>query len=185
VREALRKRNQWLANVRSMIGLALILAASSVAEQMAPAQQGKLQCQMPDMLFKTCASLTKVMPSGPGSYRLETSLLVNPVGPVVATIDSTVTVEGNEICDRNDPADISAAKVTVDGKAVAAVVAARHIATVRRSLASFSRKLVCTEIVAGDEGRMKVQGRVEGKRVPALDYDMIWVEPKDGWTVAR
>ena len=168
-----------------MISLAFALAAASVADQMAPAQKGMLQCQMPDMLFKTCASLTKVVASGPESYRLETSLLVNPAGPVVATVTSTVTMQGSEICDRNEPADIAAATVTVGGKAVPATTAARHIATLRRGLASVSGKLVCTEIVAGGEGHTKVQGRIEGKRVPALDYDMIWVGPADGWTVAR
>jgi len=168
-----------------MITLAFLFAAASVADQMAPAQQGKLQCQMPDMLFKTCASLTKVVPSGPGAYRLETSLLVSPRGPVVATINSTLSVQGTEICDKNDPADIAGAKVTVDGKPAAAGASARHIATLQRSLATFSRKLVCTQIVEGSEGRMTVQGRVSGKRMPALDYDMIWVGPADGWTVAR
>jgi len=25
---------------------------------------------------------------------------------------------------------------------------------------------------------------VSGARIPALDYDMVWVGPADGWTVA-
>lgn len=185
VREALPKRNQWLANHRLMISLAIALAAASVAEQMAPAQKGMLQCQMPDMLFKTCASLTKVVVSGPEAYRVETSLLVNPVGPVVATVTSNLTVQGNAICDKNDPADIDAASVAIGGKPAPAAAAARHIATLRRTLATFSRKTVCTEIVAGEGGNLKVQGRVDGTRIPALDYDMIWVKPGEGWTVAR
>jgi hypothetical protein len=152
---------------------------------MAPAQQGKLQCQMPDMLFKTCASLTKVEASGPDAYRLETSLLINPQGPVVATIHTTVSVQGPEICDDNDPADVAAATVTVAGKPLAAAAAASHIAKLKRAFASFSRKRVCTQIVDGEGGTVKVQGRVAGKRVPALDYDMVWVGPNDGWTVAR
>jgi len=168
-----------------MISFAIALAAASVAEQMAPAQKGMLQCQMPDMLFKTCASLTKVVASGPEAYRIETSLLVNPVGPVVATVASSLTVQGNEICDKNDPADIDAATVAIGGKPAPAVAAARHIATLRRNLATFSRKTVCTEVVTGEGGTMKVQGRVNGIRIPALDYDMVWVNPADGWTVAR
>ena len=168
-----------------MLSLAFLLAATSVAEQMAPAREGKLQCQMPDMLFKTCASLTKVAVRDAATYRLETSLLVNPQGPVVATVQSDVRVQGEEICDKNDPADVAAATVTVDGKAPPPAVAARHVATLQKSLATFSRKLVCTRIVAGEEGRLKVEGRVSGIRIPALDYDMIWVGPADGWTVAR
>ena len=168
-----------------MISLAFLLAASTVADQMAPARQGMLQCQMPDMLFKTCASLTKVATAGADSYGLETSLLVNPQGPVVAVIHSTVRVEGEEICDKNDPADVAAATIMLDGKPLPAAGAAPHIAKLKRTLATFSNKLVCTRIVDGEGGTLKVQGRVQGVRIPALDYDMIWVDPKDGWTVAR
>jgi len=172
-------------NLCGMISFAVLLAAASVAEQMAPAQKGMLQCQMPDMLFKTCASLTKVVVSGPEAYRLETSLLVNPVGPVVATVSSNLTVQGNAICDKNDPADIDAATVAIGGKPAPAAAAARHIATLKRTLATFSRKTVCTEVTIGEAGTLKVQGSVNGTRIPALDYDMIWVAPADGWTVAR
>ena len=56
-----------------------------------------LQCQMPDMLFKTCASLTKVIEKDAASYRLETRLLVNPQGPVVAAIHFNVSVQGTMI----------------------------------------------------------------------------------------
>jgi hypothetical protein len=172
-------------NACGMISFAIALAAAAVAEQMAPAQKGMLQCQMPDMLFKTCASLTKVVASGPEAYRLETSLLVNPTGPVVATVTSNVAVQGNAICDKNDPADIDAAAVMIGGKPAPAAEAARHIATLKRTLATFARKTVCTEVVAGEGGTLKVQGRVNGTRIPLLDYDMIWVNPADGWTVAR
>jgi hypothetical protein len=168
-----------------MLSLAFIIAAASVSEQMAPARQGLLQCQMPDDLFKTCASLSKVVPLDAATYRIETDMLVDPNGPVVATVKSKVFVEGDEICDRMDPADLAAATVTAAGKSVSAASAARYRAVMRRSFASLERKKVCTRIVADEQGVTKVQGRIAGKRMPQLDYDMRWVKPGDGWTVAR
>jgi hypothetical protein len=184
VREALHKRNQSQPSMSAMISFALALAAASVAEQMAPARQGMLQCQLPDTLFKTCASLSKVVQSGPATYRIETKMLVDPNGPVVVTINSAVHVSGHEICDKNDPADLSAATWTSAGKPLASAGAARYLALIRRSLAAVQGKEVCTRIESEESG-VKVLGRIGGKRVPALDYDMMWVDPKDGWTVAR
>jgi hypothetical protein len=185
VREALPKRNQWPPLSAAMLSLAFILAAASVTEQMAPARQGMLQCQMPDALFKTCASLSKVVQLEPSTYLIETNMLVDPRGPVVAKMKSKVFVEGEEICDKMDPKDISTAVITSDGKSVSAASAARYIAAMHRSFSAFHGKSVCTRIVADEQGVMKVQGRVAGKRMPQLDYDMSWVKPGDGWTVAR
>ena len=168
-----------------MISLALALAAAPVAEQMAPAKRGMLQCQMPDTLFKTCASLSKVVEAGPSTYRIETRMLIDPSGPVVATMHSTVTVQGSEICERMKLADLSAATLTSAGKPVPPASAARYLNVMRHGFAALEGKQVCTEIVSDDQGTTKVLGRIAGKRMPALDYDMIWVAPGDGWTVAR
>ena len=168
-----------------MISLALALAAAPVAEQMAPAKRGLLQCQMPDALFKTCASLSKVVEAGPSAYRIETRMLLDPSGPVVATMNSTVTVQGTEICERMKLSDLSTARLTSAGKPIPPASAARYLSVMRRGFAALEGQQVCTEIVTEDQGTTKVLGRIAGKRMPALDYDMIWVAPGDGWTVAR
>ena len=168
-----------------MISIAFALAAAPVAEQMAPAKRGMLQCQMPDALFKTCASLSKVVEAGPSTYRIQTRMLLDPNGPVVATMNTTVTVQGTEICERMKLADLSAATLTSAGKPIPAASAARYLSVMRRGFAALDGKQVCTEIVADDQGTTKVLGRISGKRMPALDYDMIWVAAGDGWTVAR
>jgi hypothetical protein len=168
-----------------MISLAFALAAASVADQMAPARKGMLQCQMPDALFKTCASLSKVVEAGPSTYRIETRMLVDPTGPVVATIHSTVTVQGPEICERMELKDLADATFASAGKPIPAATAARYISVMRRAFAAVEGKQVCTQIAADDQGTTKVLARIGGKRVPALDYDMIWVDPADGWVVAR
>src|SRR5688572_12022577 len=118
VREALPKRNQSPAKGVVMISIAVALAAAPVAEQMAPAKRGMLQCQMPDTLFKTCASLSKVVEAGPSTYRIQTRMLLDPTGPVVATMNTTVTVQGTEICERMKLADLSAATLTSAGKPI-------------------------------------------------------------------
>jgi hypothetical protein len=168
-----------------MISLLIAFSGASVAEQMAPAQRGELQCQMPDVLFKTCFSLSKVVRTGPTTYRFETRMLISKNDPVVMAIDQIATVQGQEVCARLTLSDLSKAKITLGGKELPAANSARYFSLLRRQYAAVQGKLICTEIVANEQGMEKVQGRIDGKRVSALDYAMIWVRPDDGWVVGE
>jgi len=166
-----------------MFSILLALAGASVAEQMAPARQGMLQCQMPDLVFKTCLSLSKVSQAGPSAYRFETRMLIDPNGPVVATIYTMVAVRGPEVCDTVEPSDLDTATVTMAGKPLPPASAAQHLATFRRLFETLQGE-ICTQIVPGEQGMEKVLSQINGKRVPAVDYDMKWVDPEDGWIIA-
>jgi hypothetical protein len=166
-----------------MISIALLIAFASVAEQMEPARHGKLQCQMPDVAFKTCISLSKVMQTGPSTYRFESRFLINQDGPVVATINATAVVRGEEVCDTIDPSDLSGAIVTTGGKPLPTAKAAGHMARLKRLLAPFYGMESCTRIVIDDQDAAKVESRIEGKRIPRFDYVMKWVDPAEGWTL--
>jgi hypothetical protein len=168
-----------------MIVIALALAASSVAHQMQPAKQGLLQCQMPDVLFKTCFSLSKVVQTGPTTYRFETRMLIRPDDPVVMAIDQLATVQGQEVCARLALSDLSKATIMLGGKKLPAASAAPYLSLLRRQYAAVQGKLICTEIIPNEQGMERVIARVDGKRFPAADYAMKWVSPEDGWVVGN
>ena len=165
-----------------MLSFAIALAATSVAEQMAPAAQGMLQCQMPDVLFKTCLSLSKVRPTGPGVYTFESEIAVAP--DVSAQLTSATFVRGSDVCDVIDMRDIATAKFTNEGHALPAAKAAAYRAGLSRKYAPLKGKTICTHIEHGDEGTETVVGTLNGKRVPFADYAMKWVGPDEGWKVA-
>ena len=100
-------------------------------------------------------------------------------------IDQIATVQGQEVCARLAISDLTKAKITLGGKELPAASAARYLAVLRRQYAVIQGKLICTEVVPDEQGMEKVQGRIDGKRVPALDYAMIWVRPDDGWVVGE
>jgi hypothetical protein len=160
------------------------MAAASVADQMAPARQGMMQCQMPDVLFKTCFSLSRIRQASPSTYIFETEMLVDETGPVTASMNSKVFVRGSELCEVMNPNEILEATITSQGHTLHAAQATKYRAKVRRTLAGFAGRTICTTIVAGDGEMQKVIGTVDGKRIPAADYAMKWVAPDDGWKVA-
>lgn len=167
-----------------MIALSFLLVAASVAEQMAPAKQGMLQCQMPNLESKTCFSLTTVRQTGPSTYSLKTDMLVDAAGPVIASIRSIVSVRGSEICQVMNPNELAGAEFTFDGRPLAGAEAADYGARLRGDFAGLAGHRVCTQIVPGEQGVVTVIGTLDGKRIPVGDYEMKWVTPGDGWKVA-
>lgn len=166
-----------------MLSLALVFAAS-VAEQMAPAKQGMLQCQSPISSMKTCDSLSKVSQVGPDRYRFESEIMLDADGPVLATERNTTTVHGTKVCEPVRLAEINNWTFKVAGAPAGPAQVARFRAVLKQRLAPLSGQTLCTAIVPDEEGMYTVQAFMGGRRVEALDYSMKWVSPNDGWKVA-
>lgn len=166
-----------------MISIAFALAAASVAEQMTPAKQGMLQCQLPDELFKTCLSLGKVYQTGPATWVYETEMAINDV---VVSMSTEVFVRGSQLCDVIDLNDLDHATYKTQGRPASPSQVAEVKSTFRRMMGFFKGKTVCTSIVAGAEGLGTdiMQATIGGKRIPEADYAVRWVSPNDGWKVA-
>ena len=166
-----------------MLSVLFALGGASVAEQMAPARQGMLQCQMPDVLFKTCMSLSKVSQVGPGNYRFEGEILLDPNSPVVISERNTTAVQGNSVCEVIRLSAIDSWTVAIGGKPANAAQTAKYRAVMKRRFAPLAGQTVCTAIVSDEQQTHRVIVTIGGKRVPAFDYPMKWVAPDDGWTV--
>lgn len=167
-----------------MIIIASLMATASVAEQMAPAKQGMLQCQLPDELFKTCFSLSKVYQTGPSTWTFDTQTAVDLQSNVIATIKDTAFVRELEVCKAANTIDISKFTFTRGGRPLSPSEVAHYRAKLGRTYGAFAGKTICTKIVPSEQNMELVQGTINGKRVPAMDYAMKWVSPKDGWKVA-
>jgi len=167
-----------------MLGIAFVMAAASVAEQMAPAKQGMLQCQMPDVFFKTCFSLSKVYQTGPSTWVFDTQIVVDPQSPVIASIKETASVRGSEICKAANAIDVSKFTFSLEGRPIPAGESAKYRAKLRKYYEAFAKKMICTQVVPSEQDMEMVQVTVNGKRFPAGDYAMKWVSLKDGWKVA-
>ena len=166
-----------------MFSILLGFSAASVAQQMAPARQGMQQCQSPNVETKTCFSLTRVSQATPSTYRFDTEMLFDEVGPVIASERSLVTVRGSEVCQVMKADEGAGASFTSNGQPLSASDAAVYRARLRSNFAGLAGRRVCTRIVAEEDGSLTVAATLDGRRIPAGDYPMLWVKPEDGWKV--
>jgi hypothetical protein len=167
-----------------MFSFAIALATASVAEQMAPAKQGFLQCQMPDTSSKTCFSLSAVRQTGPSTYSFKSDILIDAAGPVIASMQSIVFVRGVEICQVMKLGELAGASITFDGHPLSGAEAQVYRARLRADFAPVAGHQICTRILPGEQGALTVIGTLDGRRIPAGDYQMKWVTADDGWKVA-
>ncbi|HEX8839539.1 MAG TPA: hypothetical protein VF750_03605 [Sphingomicrobium sp.] len=167
-----------------MLSIALALAAASVAQQLAPASRGLVQCQMPSPETKACFSLSKIRKTGPASYVYDTELLVDPAGAVTATFHSPVSVRGSEVCQAINGRDIAGATFASQGQRLSGADAAAYRAQLRSNFAGMLGHTICTRVVKGGGGGHTVIGWIDGARIPAGDYEMMWVSRAAGWRVA-
>ena len=144
-----------------------------------------LQCQLPNPEARTCFSLSKIARASPSTYRFTTELLLDAAGPVTATMESIDSVQGTYICETMSAREAARAQIKSDGHPLSATDAARYRATLRAMIAPVSGHRICTQIVTSEDGSLAVIGTLDGKRIPAGDYEMKWVKPSDGWTVAQ
>lgn len=167
-----------------MFSIALLFAASSVAEQMAPAKQGLLQCQSPIPSTKTCDSMTKVTQIAPGSYRLDNRILIDADGPVVLIEHATASVVGTKLCETVRLSEIDRFGVEIGGRSATPAERARYRSDIKQKLSLIAGRTVCSSIVPDGDGMHLVEASISGQRIPAADYSMKWVGPNDGWKVA-
>ena len=167
-----------------MFSILLAFSAASVAQQMAPAKQGMQQCQMPNAAAKTCFSLSRVRQTSPSTYAFDSEILVDEAGTITATIHSTVFVRGGAICEVMKRSDLDQATIASEGNRQGRAQSAEYRARLEADYAPVFGHTICTQIVADEDGSLTVIGTLDGRRIPAGDYPMLWVKPEDGWKVA-
>ena len=167
-----------------MLSIALVLAAASAAEQLAPAKQGKIQCLAPIESTKTCDSLTKVTEVAPGRYTYDSESLLDADGPVIVSEHGTATVQGNRFCETVRVADANRLSFKVSGVPANAAQTARYRSLYRQKMALIAGQTLCSSIGPEEDGFHEVQAYLGTRAVPGLNYSMKWVGPNDGWKVA-
>src|SRR5690606_11075275 len=167
-----------------MIALALTLALAApapaqVADPLAPARAGRLQCHLPDAARRTCAGLAGYRFAADGTIVNWYEALADAETMMIVRDEQPAVVRDGAVCSRLS--DFRHAVVTVGGEpAHPALDAVR-----RERLAARSAELgteSCGRCAPqGDDWR--VEAAIDGRRRPELDQTMIWVSPQDGYVV--
>ena len=160
-------------------------APVAAADPLAPARAGQLQCYTPDPARKTCRALAGyTFEAGAGGETIlnqaDVLMAADPV-TVVRTV-SPVFVRGDAVCGRGLP--LADAVFLIEGRPAEAAMADRLRQVFMARRAAMIGREICTRYLPLQDQLVPAVSVDGVEREPGNDR-IIWVGPKDGWTVAR
>lgn len=170
-----------------MIGLLLaLLAAPAPASEpgfdaRVPIRQGKLRCGIPDVQRKTCGTLASYVLGPNDSYVVTFRGVISNDGLIMG-YSATGQFRNGELCLMVGTRDIDAATFIKGGVAFSGDALTRMRGEMRALFAETDDREVCNRDL-GQQGVFRSEGWVSGERDSRYDKDVIWVDPKDGYTL--
>ena len=168
-----------------LAGLMLIAAVqppAPVADPLAPARTGQVQCFMPDAAKKTCRTLAQYVFAPDGSIQNPAQEMISDNPVIIMRGSSPVVVKGDTVCATFDARTIEEATFMVNGQLATLEVSSQ----IRMQLLMASRdrigKEICTSYVQNGNQFVE-QVKIDGVAHPELSDKMIWVKPTDGYHV--
>jgi hypothetical protein len=163
------------------VTLFLLQGVAPLADPVAPASQGRVQCHAPDRARKTCRSIGSYVRTADGTVNNTAVVLIQARPAVVMTSTAPVTIKDGAICGRLSSAD--AQTFAVDGRAASPDVAAALREAVAKAYSPLADREICTSYVPDGEG-LKSRVYVDGARRPDFDMQVLWVDPAEGFSVS-
>lgn len=166
-----------------MLALVVILAglqgSPAVADPLAPARAGKMQCHMPNTATKSCLSLASYVFAADGSISNKAEILLAPQMGLTMTTVSPVSVKNGAIC--GQLSDLSDAAFAMNGQAAPPQVADTIRQQVGQALAPMMGKEICTTYKP-DGADFVTSSTIDGQPAPQLgSQKVMWVAPGDGY----
>ena len=168
-----------------MIIMALLTMALSEPAQvdpLAPALAGQLQCYSPNEGEKTCQSIDRFQPLGNGRFNDRTTVRLNRDPLILAEFTISYVTKGDAFCSILRPGDLTTARITIPGRAMAARQAAELHALLVQAMKSYIGKEACTVLEDTPDGLVAIT-KVNGAHDANVDQYVKWVDPADGYRV--
>jgi hypothetical protein len=167
-----------------LIGAVLAAALSSHADPLGPAHAGKLQCYSPDPAHKLCRALSGYEFEKGGTINNRASVLVAPKPAIAMTTVTPVVIRDGAVCGPIRQEDINSATFTIDSKAATPDQTQMLRGKMITALTQQFGKEICTTYTK-DGAQYKATATVDGVPHPEATDHVIWVAPKDGYSVGH
>ncbi len=154
-----------------------------VADQLAPARAGKVQCHEPDMAARTCRIMAWFSEGANGRVQIRQLTALADSPSLAAELRFGLTREGPAFCGVVDESYMAGFRI-VSGRAPYAPADNKRYAILYREAmidALWNRK-TCSYAFArpGDPMQLEV-GTVDGEFAGELMASYIWIDPGAGW----
>ncbi len=157
--------------------------AAAIAEPIARAAKGQLQCYSPDASQKTCAALVSFKAGPDGRIRARADILISPNPLIMMTGMVPVTPKSGELCGVLTENDFKRAVFT-DGQSELDPMQAGLLRTVlTASLQSYFGREICGAF-APTGGAYVVKAKMDGAFLDADSQRVIWVRPDEHYRLA-
>ncbi len=157
-------------------------APQPVADMLAPARAGAVQCFSPNLTNKTCRSIVGYR-FGAGGAIFSDAQVIMQVSPTVVMRATTQMVQRQtRLCGEATPADIDAAQFTVGGTPATDAQAQDLRTKTKTHLAARGHSELCAEFVP-ETGGFEVRAFADGARQPGFDDHVVWIRPDAGFTI--
>ena len=160
--------------------LALQAAAPAVADPLAPARIGDLQCYRPDPVRKTCRSLAGYAFAADGKILNRAEVLLQDAPPVTMTTVTPVTIRDGAVC--GPLSGIDKAQIAFRGRRISEADAVPIRAQIQRSMADVLGQEVCTTYRRSGDWWI-AEATLNGVARPDMQDTVIWVPASAGYTV--
>jgi hypothetical protein len=163
-----------------MLLMVILIGSSAVADPLASAEAGQVQCYRPDTVRKTCQSIASYTRSGAGTYDNKALVAVNDE----ATLEThtSVIVRGDAVCGYIRGEDMLAGTVRLRGNVVPPEEARPVLQKIAESVVPFAGKEVCTRYERSGEG-LTAKVSIAGRYRPDQDVAVRWIGPSEGYRV--
>ena len=156
--------------------------APPLADPLAPAASGMLQCYEPDIAKHSCRSLASYRKRPDGKFDNAATVMLMPSPLIVMETVTPVEVDAGAVCGAVRKQDIDVAGISIDGKKLAETDAVAVRGQIATAMASIIDHRICTTYVP-DGAQFVAKAAIDGEAKPALDQRVIWVAPTDGYKV--
>ncbi len=161
--------------------LAAFLLAAPAVDPMIPIRAGKLRCGLPDVARKTCRTLTRYAVRPDGKLDVFVRGLPGDDGLSV-TYHTTGAIENGGPCITITDGDVAAAAFDKSGVKLTGAALDRAREGMRAALARLLNRKSCSRD-QGIDGVFNAEGYLGDERFPALDKQVMWVDPDAGYTL--
>lgn len=172
-----------------MILLALLSAAAldpgpaDVADPLAPAGSGQVQCYRPDRARKTCRSLAAYRAVAGGGYVNAATLPISPDGVVTLTTETPVRVVAGAVCGAIRAEDIARGTINAGGSAVTREQAEPLLAQIAGMLAGLIGREICTRYEPAPDGDLIARVTIDSAEQPGQTQRVAWVGAGEGYRI--
>ncbi|HVJ01278.1 MAG TPA: hypothetical protein VM662_03795 [Sphingomonas sp.] len=164
--------------------LLLLLAAgqgqAAIADPLALAREGKIQCIAPNKEKKSCIGMASYTVRPDGSFDTTARVLIAPTPAIVMETRSSGKKEADALCSVIRRQDYADARITIGDTPADAATGDAIRSQLLGAIATLDGKKACSRAVPEGEV-LRIDVTVDGMARPELTQRSIWVRPDEGY----